>query len=91
MLAINKVINSTGVNIYNLGTGIGYSVLDIVKTFNRVNNLDIPYKIVERRAGDIAICYADTTKAYKELGFKCKKSLEDMVRDSYNFYKINKK
>ena len=74
-----------------MGTGIGYSVLDIVNTFNKVNNLNIPYKIVERRAGDIAICYADTTKAYKELGFKCKKNLEDMVRDSYNFYKNNKK
>ena len=91
VLAINKVLNDKGVNIYNLGTGIGYSVLDIVNTFNKVNNLNIPYKIVERRAGDIAICYADTTKAYKELGFKCKKNLEDMVRDSYNFYKNNKK
>ena len=89
-LAINKVLNNTGVNIYNLGTGIGYSVLDIVNTFNKVNNLNIPYKIVERRAGDIATCYADTTKAYKELGFKCKKNLEDMVKDSYNFYKNNK-
>ena len=90
-LAINKVMNSKGINIYNLGTGTGYSVLDIVNTFNRVNNLNIPYKIVERRAGDIAICYADTEKAYKELGFKCKKTLNDMVRDSYNFYKNNKK
>ncbi|MEE3343272.1 MAG: UDP-glucose 4-epimerase GalE [Bacilli bacterium] len=90
VLAINKVIDSKGVNIYNLGTGTGYSVLDIVNTFNRVNQLNIPYKIVERRAGDIAICYADTEKAYKELGFKCKKTLEDMVRDSYNFYKNNK-
>ena len=91
VLSIGKILNTKGVNIYNLGTGIGYSVLDIVKTFNRVNNLSIPYKIVGRRAGDIAVCYADTTKAYKELGFKCKMTLEDMVRDSYNFYKTNKK
>lgn len=91
VLAINKVMNSKGTNIYNLGTGIGYSVLDIVNTFNKVNNLNIPYKITDRRPGDIAICYADTTKAYKELGFKCKKDLEDMVKDSYNFYKSNKK
>ena len=90
-LAINKVINSKGVNIYNLGTGVGYSVLDIVNTFNKVNRLNIPYKIVERRPGDIATCYADTTKAYKELGFKCNKNLEDMVKDSYNFYAKNKK
>lgn len=91
VLAINKVLNSKGVNIYNLGTGVGYSVLDMINTFNKVNNLNIPYKIVERRPGDIAICYADTNKAYKELGFKCKKTLEDMVRDSYNFYVNNKK
>lgn len=91
VLAINKVLDAKGVNVYNLGTGIGYSVLDIVNTFNKVNNLNIPYKIVERRAGDIAICYADTTKAYEELGFECKKKLEDMVKDSYNFYKKNKK
>ena len=90
-LAINKAINSKGVNIYNLGTGVGYSVLDIVNTFNKVNNLNIPYKIDKRRPGDIAICYADTTKAYEELGFKCQKTLEDMVRDSYNFYAKNKK
>ena len=91
VLSIGKILDTKGVNIYNLGTGIGYSVLDIVKTFNRVNNLSIPYKIVGRRAGDIAVCYADTTKAYKELGFKCEMTLEDMVRDSYNFYKTNKK
>ncbi|MBR3161670.1 MAG: UDP-glucose 4-epimerase GalE [Bacilli bacterium] len=91
VLAIKKVTKDQGINVYNLGTGTGYSVLDIINTFNKVNNLNIPYKIVDRRPGDIAICYADTTKAYKELGFKCKMTLEDMVKDSYNFYKTNKK
>ena len=91
VLALKKVLNTKGVNIYNLGTGIGYSVLDIVNAFNKANNITIPYKIVERIKGDIAECYASTDKAFKELGFKCQYNLEDMVKDSYNFYFHNKK
>ncbi len=72
-------------SIYNLGTGEGYSVLDLVKTFERVNNVKVNYKIVGRRAGDIAACYADNTKAREELGFSPSKTLEDMCRDSYTY------
>ncbi len=84
--AINKVLSDKGLHIYNLGTGIGYSVLDIVNAFERVNNKKIPYVIQKRRDGDIAECYADSSKAEKELGFKAKYNLDDMVKDSYNFY-----
>ena len=75
--------------MFNLGTGIGYSVLDIVKTFERVNQIEIPYEITERRAGDIAECYADASKAEKILGWKAEKSLEDMCRDTYRWQKQN--
>ena len=71
--------------IYNLGSGTGYSVLDVVKAFEKVNNTKINYKIVERREGDVAKCYADTSKAWRELGWKAEKTLEDMVRDAWNF------
>ena len=76
-----------GVNIYNLGTGQGVSVLELVNAFMSVNKIDIPYEIVPRRAGDIAVCYASTAKATQELNFKTKKSTEDMVRDAWNFEK----
>lgn len=94
MCALNRIKanienNSPKLDIYNLGTGIGYSVLDIVNTFIKVNNVNVPYKIVARRAGDIDCCYADPSKAYNELGFKCEKNLEDMCRDSWNFQKNN--
>ena len=82
--------NKTGVHTYNLGTGIGYSVLDIINEFERVNNLKINYKIVERRPGDIATCYSVPTKAKNELGWTAEKTLEDMCRDSWNFEKNNK-
>ena len=76
---------NSGVYIYNLGTGTGYSVLDMVNAFKKANNIDVPYKIVGRRAGDIAIYYADPTKAKKEIDFEAKKTLEDMCKDSWNF------
>lgn len=76
-----------GVNIFNLGTGQGTSVLQIIKTFEQVNAIKIPYKIVNRRMGDIAICYADTLKAKNELGWQAKRSLEEMCRDAWNFEK----
>ena len=79
-----------GLFIYNLGTGTGYSVLDIVNAFKKVNGVDVPYKIVGRREGDIATCYADPSKAKKELGFSCEKTLEDMCRDGWNFQKKKK-
>ena len=76
-----------GINIYNLGTGIGVSVLELIHTFIEVNQVDIPYEIVERRPGDIAVSYADTSKAERELGFKTVKTVEDMVRDAWRFEK----
>lgn len=89
--ALNKVFSDKGVHVYNLGTGVGYSVLDVVKTFESVNHVKIPYVIQPRREGDIAECYADASKAFKELGFQTKYGLDDMVRDSYEFYVHNKK
>ena len=83
--ALDKIHTSPGLVIYNLGTGNGYSVLDLVNTYSKVNNVDIPYKIVERRPGDIAKCFADPTKANKELNWSCKYNLEDMCKDSYTF------
>lgn len=89
--AINYASVHKGTEIVNLGTGVGYSVLDIVKTFIKVNGVDIPYVIKDRRAGDIAECYADPTKALKVLGWKAEKNLEDMCRDSWNWQKKNPK
>lgn len=85
---INK--DNTGIYIYNLGTGVGYSVLDMVTTFKKVNNIDVPYKMAERRAGDLPDFYADPTKAKEELGWTATKTLEDMCRDSWNFAKMSK-
>lgn len=79
-----------GLYIYNLGTGTGYSVLDMVKAFEKVNDIKIPYVIAPRRSGDIATCYANPEKAEKELGFVAKKTLEDMCRDAWNFEKNRK-
>ena len=85
--SVDKVMSGTGVNIYNLGTGIGYSVLDIVNAFKKVNNVDVPYSIKPRREGDIAMCYADPAKAEKELGWKAQYDLTKMCQDSWNFAK----
>ncbi len=74
-----------GMHIYNLGTGTGYSVLDMIKAFENANNVKVPYKIAPRRAGDIATCYSDPKKAREEIGFEAKKTLEDMCRDAWNF------
>ncbi len=78
-----------GLFIYNLATGTGYSVLDIINTFEKVNNVKVNYKIVNRRPGDIAACYSDPTKAKEELGFVATKTLEDMCRDLWNYEKSN--
>ena len=74
-----------GLYIYNLGTGCGYSVLDMINAFEKVNGIKINYKIVDRRPGDIAKCFADPTKAKEELNFVCEKTLDDMVRDAWNY------
>jgi UDP-glucose 4-epimerase len=88
--ALDKVLTNNIVDAYNLGTGEGYSVLDIVQTFEKVTELNIPYEITERRAGDIAVSYADPTKAKQELGWVAERSLEDMLRDSWNWQQKNK-
>ena len=86
--AIEKVLKDNGCNAYNLGTGNGYSVLDLVNTFKKVNNIDIEYKIVKRRPGDIDACYADPSFAKKELNWKAELDIEDMCKDAYNY--VNK-
>ena len=80
---IAAIKHMNGLRYYNLGTG--YSVLELVNAFEKVNNLKVNYKIVERRPGDIASCYADPSKALKELNWKAEKTLEDMMKDSYRF------
>ena len=90
VLALNKLEKEQkGLYIYNLGTGTGYSVLDMVKAFEKATNKKVAYKIAPRREGDIATCYAEPKKAEKELGWKADKTLEDMCKDSWNY--INKK
>lgn len=81
--ALEKV--TKGVDIYNLGTGKGTSVLELVEAFKRINCVEVPYRIVDRRNGDIAICFAETRKAEKELDWKATRNVEDMVRDSWRF------
>ena len=78
-----------GLNVYNLGSGKGVSVLELVNTFSKVNAIKVNYKIVGRRPGDLAEYYADPSKAYEELGWKTEKTLEDICRDSWNYEKNN--
>ena len=87
--AIDKIKDSTGVHIYNLGTGNGYSVLDMVKAFSKACGKDVKYKVVDRRPGDVASCYADASKAREELGFVAKHNLDDMCRDLWNWQTKN--
>ena len=89
VLALNKLKENPGLVIYNLGTGNGYSVLQVLHAFEKVYGNNIPYVIRERRAGDIDACYADTNKAFKELGFKAKYDINIMARDSWNWQKNN--
>lgn len=84
--ALKKLLGEKGVLVYNLGTGKGTSVLDLVETFKKVNNIEVPYVIAPRRAGDIPECYANADKALKELGWRAEKNVEDMCRDSWNYY-----
>lgn len=85
--AMRAIDKNCGLDIFNLGTGHGYSVLDVIKTFEHENNIKIPYEIVARRPGDIAMCYADPAKAKSILGWVAQYSLQDMCRDSWNYQK----
>lgn len=89
--ALNRHENDRGLHIYNLGTGVGYSVLDMVNAFNSANGIEIPYKFAPRRAGDIAVNYADAGRAAKELGWKAERGLEQMMKDTWNWQKNNPK
>ena len=88
--AIEKIVKDKGIDTYNLGTGNGYSVLQIVETFKKVNKIDVPYKIVDRRPGDIDSCYASVDKAKKKLKWSAKLDIEEMCKDSYNYVIKNK-
>lgn len=85
--ALEYIMNNKGIDFYNLGTGHGYSVMEMVKTFEEVNHVSIPYEIAPRRDGDIDECYADTKYAYEKLGFKAELGLSEMVESAYNFVK----
>ena len=87
--ALEKLCEEKGVLIYNLGTGSGVSVLQLVHAFEKANNLTIPYKIYDRRAGDIAEFYADASKAEREMGWKATRTIEDMCRDAWNWQRQN--
>ncbi len=87
--AVEKVMKSTGVEAYNLGTGVGYSVLDVVKAYEKASGQSVPYVVDPRRPGDIAECYADPEKAASELGWRATLDLAQMCRDSWNFVQKN--
>lgn len=87
--ALDKIRKEQGVKIYNLGTGNGYSVLQLVQNFEKMNDIKVNYKIGPRRPGDIPACYANASKAEKELGWKAEKNIEDMCRDTWNFAQKN--
>lgn len=91
ILALKKIEEKPGILVYNLGTGKGTSVLELVHAFEEANNIKINYAITDRRPGDIAECYANADKAYKEMGFKCTRSIVDACRDSWNWQKNNPK
>ena len=91
LAALNKLDKEgKGLYIYNLGTGTGYSVLDMVKSFEEITGNKVPYKITPRRPGDIATCYSDPKKAKEELGWEAKKGIKEMYEDSWNFIQKNK-
>lgn len=89
--ALNKIKENVGLGIYNLGTGTGYSVLDIVKNFEEATGVEIPYVIKDRRPGDIATCYSDAAKAKRELGWEAQFGIREMCADSWNWQKNNPK
>jgi len=87
--ALQKVMNKTGIDAYNLGTGVGYSVLDVVNSFEKATGQKIPYILIDRRPGDIATCYSDPTKASKELNWVAEKGIEDMCLDAWRWQNNN--
>ena len=87
--ALQAIEKKAGLAIYNIGTGHGYSVLDVVNAFEKANGVKVPYSIKPRRPGDIATCYCDPSKAERELGWKAKYGIEDMCRDSWNWQSQN--
>lgn len=87
--ALNKIKSQSGLKIYNLGTGIGYSVLELIATFERINAVKVPYKICPRRPGDIAECWSDPMLANKELGWSAKRDLSVMLKDSWRWQQMN--
>lgn len=89
VLAIDYAIKHQGVETVNIGTGKGYSVMEVLSAYNKACGRELPYKIAPRRPGDIAVCYADTTKAKALLGFKAVYDIDEMCRDSYHFYQLN--
>ena len=89
--ALQRHEDDAGLHIYNLGTGHGYSVLDMVKAFEQANGIEILYKLVERRPGDIATCYSDPSLAAKELGWTAQRDLQTMMKDTWNWQKNNPK
>lgn len=84
--SLELILKQNGIDYYNLGTGKGYSVLELVDTFIKVNNINVPYKIVDRRPGDIAACYADPSYAKEKLGWQAELGLEDMLKSAYEFW-----
>ena len=89
--ALKKIEDKSGLSVYNLGTGKGYSVLDIVKNFEEATGVKIPYVMKPRRAGDIATCYSDPSLAAKELNWTAERGLEQMMKDTWNWQKNNPK
>ncbi|NQN50206.1 UDP-glucose 4-epimerase GalE [Streptococcus suis] len=87
--ALEKISTTEGVHTYNLGSGQGTSVLELVQAFEKVNGVPVPYKIVDRRPGDVATCYANADKALAELNWKTEKTIEDMCRDTWNWQSKN--
>ncbi|QIM64860.1 UDP-glucose 4-epimerase GalE [Frederiksenia canicola] len=87
--ALQKHQNDAGFHVYNLGTGTGYSVLDMVKAFESANGIQVPYKLVDRRPGDIAVCYSNPQKAFDQLGWKTEHDLTQMMQDTWNWQKNN--
>lgn len=87
--AIDKLISDPGLVIYNLGTGNGYSVLDMIKAFEAASGKSIPYQIVDRRPGDVATCYADPKKAKEELGWTAELGIKEMCEDGWKWQSEN--
>ena len=87
--ALKAIQDNCGLAVYNLGTGKGYSVLELVEAFERVNGIKIPYVIDGRRAGDVPVVYSDPSKAERELGWRAEYGINEMVRDSWNWQKRN--